>query len=443
MSNIDIARRLLLTSVKDLGRTKHRLVYDTTSTKEGRFIEAVVPSVLPWRERLRAWSRWTTPSRKVKQLPIRTPVTGIFIKKPGNGRTATAEAEAGASTNDLTTTASRSCWIPQYHTETSAVLGKILHSSLYSPDTPPVPLALKGYNQIQTFATEIPNLSRLLSEAEIKTPRAGGRVKSLVLRFLPNPFYPISSKVKYKKKDLTKHTSIGPNALIAFPAIEMSFAIDDLAGHPTLESISAIVHESNTDVMLPHNNVDLRFLQRTISQLRLDSVHRRQYIDPILKYVETWSVSPKNSQHFEIPPVVTLPIAKHLTRGPGFDLLRGADLESPGDQDIDEVRMVPYLFAGLESRKSMAFTYKNWRLCYTSIEAGKAGARRSELKLRSVRNGKAVEETQFVDMAYQLAHYIGQQVEGIDGVKVQARHVHEKPLPEAYRWTWGGSTESR
>jgi hypothetical protein len=46
-------------------------------------------------------------------------------------------------------------------------------------------------------------------------------------------------------------------------------------------------------------------------------------------------------------------------------------------------------------------------LFYTSIEAGKAGGRRGELRLRASKDNQVAEEGDFVQMAYNLAHILG------------------------------------
>ncbi|EKD14497.1 uncharacterized protein L3040_000024 [Drepanopeziza brunnea f. sp. 'multigermtubi'] len=424
VSNVDVVRRLLLVSGENSSRNKHELARDTTSTKKGGFVDTPVANALPWREQQRDWGRWTAPTGKEKQEPSRTPVAEPIIKPTGKKGQSKAEAKAAIKMQNSTDPISETCWDHNYFTDTSAVLGKVLHSSLESSDSPP-PLSLGGPNQIQTFVTQVSNFSRLVNDAHVLNQ--GDRVSSLVLRFLPDPFHVITSRVKYGKAKLYKHRPIGANALTAFPAIEMRFTIDGVSKKAALKNIVAIVKESKTDVMLPHNNIDVRFQQRTTSQLQHESQYH-DYVDPILDYIKKCSLSFEGSEMLQIPPAVTLPIAKHLTRGGGFEILQKADIDNTkSKKKTDEhVRGVEYLFAGLEVRHSIAFNYQDWRLLYTSIEAGKAGGRRAELKLRPILGGKVADEAQFVDMAYQIAHIVGEQGEGTGGVKAQIRPVVDK-----------------
>jgi hypothetical protein len=96
-----------------------------------------------------------------------------------------------------------------------------------------------------------------------------------------------------------------------------------------------------------------------------------------------------------------IPIAAHMSNSPGFELL------GPGTKDA-EMQEVEYLFAGLEIRKTISMDFEGWRLVYTSVEAGKAGGRRGELRLRPTRtvesdDPKLESEEAFLESAFRLA----------------------------------------
>jgi hypothetical protein len=73
----------------------------------------------------------------------------------------------------------------------------------------------------------------------------------------------------------------------------------------------------------------------------------------------------------------------------------------------DDTQQVEYLFAGLEVRSMITLNWKGWRIIYTSIEAGRAGGRRSELKLRPIYEGKVSSQEDFLQAANELAHELG------------------------------------
>ncbi|KAG4437480.1 hypothetical protein IFR05_007035 [Cadophora sp. M221] len=400
-SPVDVARRLLLTSSNIPDRVEHQLVRDTTDAK-GAFIKHEVWKTLPWREQLRDWTRWTAPTTKEAAKELK-PVTlePILVSQLNSPREqGKATGEAGAQSTH---------WNDSYFTETSAVIGKVLHSNLTFLNSPPIPLTLGGPNQTHTFCTQVQNLSRVLSKTQVL--QGGARTDSLFLRFLPNPFVTTihARHGKHAQKKPLKTMAIGSQALLAFPTIEMRLKIDPETKHARLADVKAIVQESNTDVLLPHNNTDVRFQQRTTSRIL------KRALRPVREYLQKCNLSLKGTEILQTLPSITIPIEKHLCRGEGFKLLD--DVEIKGNRHPSpDVRDVEYLFAGLEIRSSLSFEYNSWPLLYTSIEAGKAGGRRAELKLRPILGGnlplpgnKIPDENDFITMAYKLASDIGDQ----------------------------------
>ncbi|PVH80198.1 hypothetical protein DL98DRAFT_515690 [Cadophora sp. DSE1049] len=420
VSSVDVARRLLLTSSKAPGRIEHQLASDAATLKNGAFIKHEVGNTLPWRARLREWARWTAPTSK-EATEVWKPVRAeaVLVSKPvshqGQGK-----KKAGSGT-------ASTYWNPKYLTETSAIMGKVLHSSLSSTDSPPTPLTLGGNNQIHIFSTQVPNLSRVLSQAQVD--RAGERIDSLVLRFLPNPFVKATGPLQGKDVDKVpiKNRAIGSQAFSAFPAIEMRFDIDRKTKDAVLQEVRAVVQESRTDVMLPHNNTDVRFQQRTTSRLTQKS------LKPIRNYIRQSNLKMSGSKLLQTPPSIRIPVDSHLCRGQGLSLL--GEVDSTGNKiPTSNVREVEYLFAGLEIRSALSFDYRFWRLRYTSIEAGKAGGRRSELRLRPSHDRKPADEKDFINMAYELASEFGDRGNGNLVPEIsKARRVEADYDPEIAR----------
>jgi hypothetical protein len=98
---------------------------------------------------------------------------------------------------------------------------------------------------------------------------------------------------------------------------------------------------------------------------------------------------------------LNIPIAEHLCTKDAFELL------GP-DRTDSEVQNIEYLFAGREVRKTITTEFDGWRLLYTSVEAGKVGGRRGELRLRPARTAepddpKLETEEAFLETAFKLA----------------------------------------
>jgi hypothetical protein len=384
---------------------------------------------LSWRDRLRQWMRWTTPIGKEK-TNYRKRDRASTLGNENQVQTWDPPPSVPASESPPNSTGTK-YWDRRTFTETSAIMGMVLHSS---PDASQANLLLtskpgepRWQNAITTFSTQVPNLSRVLSRGNVK--ERGTKIDYLVLRLLPNPFFvpeistsvspPPEGQETAKSNDANQKTvdgkkvqvyapterrdktgAIGAVALWAFPPVEMRFSIDPDTKETKLRDIQAIVEEDQTDVMLPHNAVDVRFQQRTTTRLI------RKFNPQIRRFLKKCQLSLTSKVVLEAPPTITLPISKHICRKPGFKLLDGntADGKETGE---DEVRQVPYLFAGLEIRSTLVLDYGQWRLLYTSIEAGRTGGRRAEVRIRPVKSGKVSTEKEFVHAAYRLAAALG------------------------------------
>ncbi|CAL3964369.1 unnamed protein product [Diplocarpon coronariae] len=424
VSGVDVARRLLLNSCESLSRVENRLASGPLSTKEGAFVSTTISDTLPWRHRLRDWVRWTAPTGKDEQMPAKISDPQSAIQPSASSPKVDRPQKVKVDKSSTSASTTHPYWRDDYFTNISAVLGKVLHSSLASP---PAKLELGGYNQIHTFAAQAPNLSRVINKARLRMRNKDEKIETLVLRFTPNPFYIVThaAKGKYAAKRPFKRRPIGAEAMTAFPAIEISLSIDRQAKEVAkLKDVLAIVHECKTDVMLPHNSIDLQFQQRTTCRMSHIGISK-----VIAKYLKECNFALHGRDSLQFPPSVKIPISKHLCRGAGFHLL-GQELDSDGNQiKSEDVRDIPYLFAGLEIHQSLAFDYQDWVLLYSSIEAGKAGGRRAELKLRPIRAGQVADEKQFIDMAYQLANDAGEpDTASTTGLKVGIRAVKGAPV---------------
>ncbi|KAK6586687.1 hypothetical protein PZA11_001744 [Diplocarpon coronariae] len=407
-----------------LSRVENRLASGPLSTKEGAFVSTTISDTLPWRHRLRDWVRWTAPTGKDEQMPAKISDPQSAIQPSASSPKVDRPQKVKVDKSSTSASTTHPYWRDDYFTNISAVLGKVLHSSLASP---PAKLELGGYNQIHTFAAQAPNLSRVINKARLRMRNKDEKIETLVLRFTPNPFYIVThaAKGKYAAKRPFKRRPIGAEAMTAFPAIEISLSIDRQAKEVAkLKDVLAIVHECKTDVMLPHNSIDLQFQQRTTCRMSHIGISK-----VIAKYLKECNFALHGRDSLQFPPSVKIPISKHLCRGAGFHLL-GQELDSDGNQiKSEDVRDIPYLFAGLEIHQSLAFDYQDWVLLYSSIEAGKAGGRRAELKLRPIRAGQVADEKQFIDMAYQLANDAGEpDTASTTGLKVGIRAVKGAPV---------------
>jgi hypothetical protein len=386
------------------------------------FIKYTAIDGLGWSDRLHQWTRWTAPIAKKADDESAPQKSDATLEAPVNDTISPGEKEALppamketpelavaadkiADTIEIKqlnrtkgeTSASQSGprssvhWGGNYHIESSALIGSVLHS--YPDDsntdsTKALQPTGKSSGIHRAFSTAVPNLSMILSSTS--APAISRKPsRTLVMHFQPNPFSKSSKTSK----------PIGGAALSAFPQIEIRFSIDPKTMAFKVRDIQAVVSVGNSDLMLPESPSDVRFQQRTLSPL---VAFPDQYPPGIAEFIRNSNLD-IGQANFDCPPKLTVPIAPHLCKEPGFELL--GDVEEGG-----AMRDVEYLFAGLEIRKTVTMEYEGWRLNYTSIEAGRAGGRRGELRLLPVRvwkTGHADTEEDFLEAACRLADGLG------------------------------------
>lgn len=408
----DVARRLILTSGNFSDRVTNWLgCKDMSDATDGAFVRYPATEGLAWRDRLRLWTRWTTATSKEtesQEQPVQASREAENVREllpassPSDKNVPDIHRQEPEHLTQSRKSRTYPHWSDEFRVDSSILIGSILHShpnsfqSLIEGSQSIGPSS----NVIRTFSTAVPHLSRLLTSARILRRKP---VESFFMRFQPNPFFPSP----------TENCPIGSKALSAFPPIEMRFSIEPETKILNLEDVQAILSQENSDLMLPDYPVDLRFLQKTRSRLR---VLRNGYPQGIIDFLEK---STLDITKLETPPSLTIPIASYLCKDPGFEIF-GSKNNDAATQDVE------YLFAGLEIRKTLVFEFEGWRLLYTSIEAGKAGGRRGELTLRPIRrpqhgeSGEEPTEHDFIQSALRLA-------EGLDA-RTTARKVETSPV---------------
>lgn len=371
-SRVDVAKRLLLTSLNPSNNETPSLECDGVVESPGSFVKYTQVDVLGWRDRLRQWMRWTVPVEKEaapKSQPVHQEETiqQLNIEQAPDKDLEPHPPTRNTTPDDARVSNTSQYWNSRYSSEHSSVIGSVLHSTpnSSSPHNP-----LSDLRAIHSFSTLVPNLSRVLSTAEIITKDAP--LSYLTLRFLPNPFSTTQDLISSSQRT---------GGLSAFPPLELRFSVDPETQEIKLKEIEAVVGDEKTDVMLPDNGVDIRFREKRTSRIQ------RQYLKDIVEFVNKSNLN-LGGGILETPP--KLKLSQRWGEWSG-----GAPLE------------VEYLFAGLDVRNTLVFNYEGWRLLYTSIEAGKAGGRRGELKLRAIFNGEAKLGEEFVEMAYRLARDVG------------------------------------
>lgn len=411
-------------------------------SNSGAFVKSGSTSGLNWRDKLRNWTRWTSAvpktlnvEKKSKDLSILVselpndsqqnnspsfPITLKGKKRVGLPRSFIFPKDInqvkGGSFNS-----GNSPWVLRRFTVSSVLLGNLLHDGPGTKDMVMQPAeACLDAGDAHTFCPTIPNLSRVL--------RSAGRIQSqtiqsIIMRFQPSPW-----RVDGHGKP------IGYDALKAFPPVHMRFSADPSTQEMELKDVIATVSTDSSDLMLPDQPVDLRFLQETTCRLR--SPDRLQAIQEFVEKSRITDGQPKT------PPKIVLPIDKQLCNQSVIpDLLGKAD--SP---TID----VEYLYTGHEYRNTMLMNWMGWLLVYTSIQTGEGGTS-GELRLRARRtpmynppkDAKATQKSEsqsYINAAFDLVNAVGEGngVSSIIKVPTLVRFIHlpeeDQPLPRGYKF---------
>ncbi|KAE8448750.1 hypothetical protein EG329_008965 [Mollisiaceae sp. DMI_Dod_QoI] len=411
-SRIDDVRRLILTCDNFSSRLEHELALKQKQSTTAALVDCALTVGLPWRQRMRSWTRFAAPISKEAPNaadPITEEESIIEPKLSSLPRTQSSTTEPPQVTQsgeDAEAQDKQLHWSKRYFTETSAMIGTVLHSpNPHSPPLTPTSTPLNTFGLLHAFSTKVPNISRTLSKADACQDLTS--TNRLIIRLQPDPFFPVpKQKARQTYPSQKKEIPIGVEALSAFPSLEICLDIDGDTKETKLRAVNAIVQEKRTDVMLPENAVDVRFQQKIISRLT-------KFSKPIRSFIAKSQLSFAGRGRLSTPPSITLPISSHLCRDEGFKLLRP---EAKNPKSNPDEREVQYHFAGLEIHRTLTFEWMNFRLHYTSIQTGKAGGKRSELKLRPIKNGEVATEAEFVAAAYQLADELGDGSGGRSGL---------------------------
>lgn len=191
-------KRLLLSSFKDApGRVQQQLAHAMPNNSITALVKCppALTSSLPWFHRNRGWSRWAAPiatlnipeTTLARNSPARKPVGDIEAPAPPLAISAPSISEKG----ETSTSDAAHVWNNRYFTETSALIGVVLHRDLSSENlnswTPK--RKTEPINNSHAFSTHIPNLTKILSTEDVSLHQAPKSNNRLVLRFMPNPFF--------------------------------------------------------------------------------------------------------------------------------------------------------------------------------------------------------------------------------------------------------------
>ncbi|KAF3937055.1 hypothetical protein ABW19_dt0200203 [Dactylella cylindrospora] len=390
-SSIPDAKRLIYTSFDLHFRETYSLLSETQATESltGALYPVSEDPRLPWVYRGRGWYRWRSIRQPVRwfqesdgilqndqgtsiSTPLVNPVLGANVNYDGirllldspPGLDATVPATTAPEDADRYTT---------YH----AVLGQILHTS----STPPT----RGAQSLSSFLSTEPthilchSVPRLVDFLSTLNPTTYTYDFRILLKFSPSPWG-------------------NPTNFELLPQVEMEILINPQTNEIKALKIGAIENITTTDVLMPRNNVDLRFVKRTMVRIENRTDQVRNYIreadldvmgeerlmagEELVLQIPKWMV--KDTAREEKWVVDDEEGVKAEMVESEFDYLLGESEDTGIPQEPEGPKStipITYYFTGLQTRSSTTFDFNGSPLVYTKVEGGASGGSHEELVL--------------------------------------------------------------
>ncbi|KAI0886096.1 mitochondrial inner-membrane-bound regulator-domain-containing protein [Annulohypoxylon maeteangense] len=357
-----VFRLLFTTFTPQPGTTTNLYVTGLDDKAAGRFVaDAVSREKLGWKDRMGQWARY--------MLPLASEGNRLAMKSTLKRLTLPVEPHAEASVFDehkefLPNTQFPSHpikWAESYQVSTKAGFGYLLHEN--DPLTSPPPLLdLPTTNHLRAFAPVSPHPLHL-ARLEAKNDEAAHaliQTKSVVVvHFWPER----TSKAKREHSTLLA------------PRLELHLAI---LGYEVkgIKSLHAIKQTHITDVMLPASPVDIRFMQEQYCELQGDATEFAAW-QPLADFLKPARLDLARGK-FDMPPRQKFPIPKRLFSSSDANI---RSIDGDPSTDPNELISTPYMFAGLEIRRSVSMPYEGFQLTYASVDAEQAGGHKTEVSL--------------------------------------------------------------
>ncbi|KAJ4330926.1 hypothetical protein N0V95_009975 [Ascochyta clinopodiicola] len=279
---------------------------------------------------------------------------------------------------------------PEY--KVSADFGQALFPLEYSDPNKVVEAAADSARS--PFQPAIPGLGSLLASSEFQN-LSRTETPALLYDFIPSP----GQKVFETETSLKE---IGPT----FPRLHVQVRTGRDGNRPTIHKLSLGFQERVHDVLLPDQAADIRFYR--YGRLRFSSKSHHD------KNVEEWSEAVR--QNIESggrlsAPSLTIDIPKWTI--PGYP--------------TDATGMLPikYLFSGIQFRQSVTGRLLDTQISYSTMQAGKLGARGGVLSAYSPN----LKDNQYEDQIREFATNCVQMVDYITQAGAQTQPLRQTRLP--------------
>ncbi|KAF3921017.1 hypothetical protein AA313_de0200063 [Arthrobotrys entomopaga] len=394
--NIEDAQRLLFNSLDLHLRETHSLLGETRLAQSltGALYPVSEKQTLAWLYRGRDWYRWRSVRSPLRHphegleddisepeaRPLINPVHGDHVSytdirtlldspAPPDEFKIAIPIPPNAKIEAATPTPQPLAPPPNAEVETTyhVVLGQILHSS----PSLPTDREYKSLNDIlsadpsRVLCNSVPRLVDFLSSLNPVTYTYDFKI---LLKFSPSPW-------------------ANPTNFELLPPVEMELHMKPETNEIVGLKISAVESKGITDVMMPRNSTDLRFIRRRLAKIDGKTAEVKAYINDA--YLDVLG-----DDRLKAGEELVLNVPRWLVKGTKREERWDLDDEGMvvGDMIVDEEDVdadgeegtvpITYYFTGLETRSSTVFNFEGAPLVYSKVEAGASGGSYDEVILQ-------------------------------------------------------------
>ena len=335
-------------------------------------IPVEVGSAVPWTERGTNWTRWsdenipkfrrnnvTSLKGRKKSPSIYDPqlsreiaeVSGFFLSE----KRSTRRRKSISQDNNI-------FWQPVPSNTVSAVIGHLAYPVLsrraQQNQTQARTYKFKGSQDLRLRNTFL----KAVSSRHIMVTSVPELVSSLEHLAVPVRGVCHELLVRLKPSKAVHVTHLDMKSL---PDLVLRVRLHNSTKTTEIDSIQLIRDERESDLLLPRDFADIRFCAYT-------SVDMTSKIDPaILDFIKDSNFDVWGEDRLKTPSKLELRVPEHA--------MQDDACQHAGAGGVD----VEYTFANMQHRSYMTLLYQGFPIFYTTIEAGKTGGRRTELRFEA------------------------------------------------------------
>ncbi|KAL9596621.1 MAG: hypothetical protein Q9179_004560 [Wetmoreana sp. 5 TL-2023] len=357
---LEETRRLLRQSLRPARAKKTGAFFGGTRGAIDSLTPAPVEagSSLPLTDRGMEWYRMSSASNERLSYGQNTarPPTNYHPTKALNGIRRHTQASSAFASLDNDQRDNR-FWHMSPFQESSAILGRLLYPA---KTITPKDAFLRKLTHHHVLATDVPGVRRNLEFCQTKLD---SREELHVKFHAPNEIV------------------LRDSTLRDLPDLELRLAVLYQEREVTLKSVRLILEDQRADLLLPHEQADLRFVTQTYINAKADS-HPR-----ILDFVKSSELDDASGDPLKTPRTLSVGIPRQLLAP-----------SPPSEEPVDSEILVDYSLASIEShsilhcRPVQPQGRRQFEFAFSTIDAGPFGGRRQEVRFFENRASKFVPE---------------------------------------------------